>query len=91
MRLLLPKQDLDRQNQNIHKHKLSKLISSALNLSKENTDKLIHYDNPNYHAQNSPVGDYYQILEKVVHKFFKLQSSLTIFDVNIYIDKLAQS
>ena len=73
------------------KSKLANLISSSLNLSKENSDRLIFYDNPSFEPLNSPTGDFYAILEKVIYKFFKLTSKLNVFDVNNLIDKLAIS
>ena len=73
------------------KSKLANLISSSLNLSKENSDRLIFYDNPSFQHLNSPTGDFYAILEKVIYKFFKLTSKLNVFDVNNLIDKLAIS
>ena len=49
---------------------------------------MIYYDNPSYHPLNAPIGDFFAILEKLAHKYFKLETNLSLFDVNKYLDDL---
>ena len=73
----------------MHKHKLAQLIASSLQLSAESAQQLVHFDNPSFQPANGPCGDFYAVLEKVVCRFCKLESKLTIFEVNEYLDAFA--
>lgn len=56
--MLLPSDDKDRGNYGVKERVLAKIVKIALNLNKDQYDRLTHYKNPSYHQSGVGIGDF---------------------------------
>lgn len=91
MRLLLPQADRGRAAYGMKEVALAKHYIDILNIAKESTDaqKLLHYRAP--HAAKHDAGDFASVAYFVLRNRCPDKGSLTIAQVNQYLDDLALS
>jgi DNA ligase 4 len=91
LRLILPNSDKERSNYGLKEKALAKLISSCLQLNKNEYERLYHYKNPNYHQPGQGIGDFSICAYDVVKGYMKPTSTLTVKALNEFLDDLAST
>jgi len=92
LRLLCPSLDRERGNYGLKEVNLAKLLGEALGLNKIDANRLVHYKNPAYHPKdNNCVGDFVLVMRSVVAPFCKQESTMTLDEVDTFLDKLANT
>ncbi len=100
LRFLMPEIDRERPNYQLKEKKLAVLISKALALTKNESDRLKHYKNPMYHPVTDSgvvIGDFVLVMKNVIKNYLrkgndvKQDQILTLEELDDLLGKLGKA
>lgn len=91
IRLMVPSYDMERGQYGLKETTLGKLYAELLNLPTREKEALIFYKNPNKQFEGCPAGGFVEVLEFILSKRIGASKNLSVEEVNILLDKLANA
>eukprot|EP01022_Parablepharisma_sp_SALTPOND_P011968 TRINITY_DN15277_c0_g1_i1.p1 TRINITY_DN15277_c0_g1~~TRINITY_DN15277_c0_g1_i1.p1 ORF type:complete len:732 (-),score=68.46 TRINITY_DN15277_c0_g1_i1:510-2705(-) len=82
--------DRERGNYGVKEVALAKMYSEIMMLPKQEGERLKYYKNPQRQPAGAPAGDFVAVLMAVMDKRCRTDASLSVGQVNSYLDQLAK-